>query len=228
MFDTALLIGFPYAATAIAIAATTYRWVFDPYSYSSQSSQFLENRTLFFGSVPWHYGILTILLAHIVALSFPGTWGLFTADQNRLYVLEITGLSLALMTTAGLTILIVRRIFNVRARAVTTALDWILLVFLLLQVALGFWVAYYYRWGSDWFLHTAAPWLISLAKFRPDITSVSALPFWVKFHFINGFVIVLLLPFTRLVHLLAYPFSYFWRQHQIVIWNRARGQRRVS
>lgn len=184
MFDNALFIGFPYVAVAIAIVVSIYRFWFDPYSYSSQSSQFLENRVLFFGSVPWHYGIIIILLGHITALLFPSLWGLFTANQTRLYVLEVIGLSLALMATVGLAILIYRRIANARANSVTSELDWVLLVVLLLQVGLGFWVAYYYRWGSDWYLHTAVPWLISLAKFQPNIASVAALPFWVKFHFV--------------------------------------------
>ena len=222
MFDNALFIGFPYAAITIAIAVTIYRFAFDPYSVSSQSSQFLENRTLFFGSVPWHYGLITILLGHLTALLFPSVWGLFTANQTRLYVLEITGLALALMATVGLVLLFYRRMANARAHAVTSELDWILLFFLFLQVGLGFWVAFYYRWGSDWYLHTAVPWLVSLLKFQPNITSVTALPFWVKFHFLNGFVIALLLPFTRLVHLLVYPISYLWREHQVVIWNRSR------
>ncbi len=222
MFDNALFIGFPYAAIAISIAVTIYRFFFDPYSVSSQSSQFLENRKLFFGSVPWHYGLITILLGHLTALLFPALWGLFTANQTRLYVLEITGLALALMATVGLVILFYRRMADARSQAVTSELDWILLVFLFLQVGLGFWVAFYYRWGSDWYLHTAVPWLVSLLKFQPDITYVTALPFWVKFHFLNGFVIALLLPFTRLVHLLVYPLSYLWREHQVVIWNKAR------
>lgn len=222
MFDNALFIGFPYVAVAIAIVVSIYRFWFDPYSYSSQSSQFLESRVLFFGSVPWHYGIIIILLGHITALLFPSLWGLFTANQTRLYILEIVGLSLALMATVGLVLLLYRRMANARAHAVTSEMDWILLFVLLLQVGLGFWVAYYYRWGSDWYLHTAVPWLLSLLKFQPNIASVSALPFWVKFHFVGGFVIILLLPFTRLVHLLAYPFSYLWREHQIVIWNRSR------
>lgn len=222
MFDNALFIGFPYVAVTIAIVVSIYRFWFDPYSYSSQSSQFLENRVLFFGSVPWHYGVIIILLGHITALLFPRAWGLFTANQFRLYVLEIIGLSLALMATIGLVVLLYRRMSNARAQAVTSELDWILLIVLLLQVGLGFWVAYYYRWGSDWYLHTAVPWLVSLVKFQPNIASVTALPFWVKFHFINGFTIILLLPFTRLVHLLAYPLSYLWREYQVVIWNRSR------
>jgi nitrate reductase gamma subunit len=222
MFDNALFVGFPYVAVTIAIVVSVYRFFFDPYSYSSQSSQFLENRTLFFGSVPWHYGVITILLGHITALLFPSVWGMYTANQTRLYVLEVIGLALALMATVGLALLFYRRLTNARANAVTSELDWVLLFVLLLQVGLGFWVAYYYRWGSDWYLHTAVPWLVSLLKFQPNITYVAALPFWVKFHFVGGFVIVLLLPFTRLVHLLVYPISYLWREHQVVIWNRSR------
>ncbi|WKZ48998.1 MAG: respiratory nitrate reductase subunit gamma [Anaerolineales bacterium] len=222
MFDNALFIGFPYAAVAIAVVVAIYRFWFDPFSVSSQSSQFLENRKLFFGSVPWHYGVIIILLGHITALMFPGVWGLFTANQTRLYVLEITGLALALMTTVGILILIYRRFTDARAQSVTSPYDWILLFFLFLQVALGFWAAYYYRWGSDWYLHTAVPWLLSLLKLQPDITYVTALPFWVRFHFLNGFIIILLLPFTRLMHVLVFPVSYLWREHQVVIWNKAR------
>lgn len=222
MFDNFLFIGFPYIAVVVAIVVLIYRFRFDPYSYSSQSSQFLENRALFFGSVPWHYGVIIILLGHITALLFPGLWGLITGSQVRLYVMEVTGLALALMAIVGLVLLIYRRLANARAHAVTSRMDWVLLIVLLLQVAAGFWVAYYYRWGSDWYLHTAVPWLVSLVKLQPNITYVVGLPFWVKFHFIGGFVIILLLPFTRLVHLLVYPFSYLWREQQIVVWNRSR------
>ncbi len=220
MFDSALFIGFPYVAVAIAVVVSIYRYRTTPFTYSSQSSELLENRKLFFGSVPWHYGIILILFAHLIPLLFPGLWAQITADQTRLYILEIIGLSFGLMALVGLVILVLRRLTNERARAVTSIPDWLLLFFLLLQVGLGFWVAYYYRWGSDWYLHIAVPWLMSLITFQPDISSVVALPDLVKLHFINGFIVILLLPFTRLVHLLTFPITYVWRKNQVVIWNR--------
>jgi len=100
MFDNALFIGFPYAAVSIALVVTIYRFFFDPYSVSSQSSQFLENRTLFFGSVPWHYGVVIILLAHLTAFLLPGAWGAFTANQARLYALEVLGMTLAVQVSS--------------------------------------------------------------------------------------------------------------------------------
>ncbi|MEE9166579.1 MAG: respiratory nitrate reductase subunit gamma [Candidatus Neomarinimicrobiota bacterium] len=220
MFDHLLFAVFPYIAITLAVVVGVYRYMTDRFSYSSFSSQFLENRQLFWGSVPWHYGILIILLAHLLAALFPHTWATLIAAPVRLYILEVTGLALALLTLIGLGLLILRRLRNARILAVTSPMDWVLLTVLLVQVALGFWVALFYRWGSDWYLHTAVPWLVSLFKLNPQIQYVTALPFVVKLHMLGGFVIVGLIPFTRLVHIFTVPVGYLWRPFQVVIWNR--------
>jgi len=85
-----------------------YRYFNDRFSYSSLSSQFLEERQLFWGSVPWHYGISIILLVHLLALLFPGAWAGLVGAPMRLYVLEITGLALTLVTMVGLILNLVR------------------------------------------------------------------------------------------------------------------------
>jgi nitrate reductase gamma subunit len=220
MFDLVLFAAFPYVAIVLAILVGIYRYSNDRFSYSSFSSQFLENRTLFWGSVPWHYGIIIILLAHLLAALFPGPWAALIAAPLRLYVLEATGLILALMASLGLALLILRRLRDARALVVTSAMDWILLVLLLAQVVLGFWVALFFRWGSDWYLHTAVPWLISLLVLNPQIQFVTALPWVVKLHMLGGFLIIALFPFTRLVHVVTVPITYLWRPYQVVIWNR--------
>lgn len=220
MLDLLLFVVFPYVATVLAVLGGVYRYVNDRFSYSSQSSQFLERRSLFFGSVAWHYGVLVILLAHLVALLFPRQWAALIASPVRLYVLETTGLALAVLTIVGLAILIVRRLMSPRVATVTTVMDWVLLAVLLAQVVLGFWVALFYRWGSDWYLHTAVPWLVSLFTLSPRIQYVTALPWVVKLHMVGGFVLLALFPFTRLVHIVTVPLTYLWRPYQVAIWNR--------
>jgi len=220
MFNFVLFIAFPYVAIVLAILVGVYRYFNDRFSYSSFSSQFLENRILFWGSVPWHYGVIIVLLAHLLALLFPAQWATLIAVPLRLYVLEVTGLALALTAVVGLSLLILRRLRNARASTVTTALDWLLLLVLLAQVILGFWVALRYRWGSDWYLHTAVPWLVSLMMLNPQIQYVTVLPWLVKLHMLGGFLIIALFPFTRLVHLVTVPITYLWRPYQVVIWNR--------
>ena len=224
MLDTVWFIAFPYVAVILAVGGGLYRYFADRFSYSSFSSQFLENRRLFWGSVPWHYGIILVLSAHLLALIFPGVWGGLLAAPLRLYVLEVTGMALALMAIAGLAWLLVRRLTNARVFVVTTAMDWLMLVALLVQVTLGFVVAFFFRWGSAWYLNTAVPWLVSLALFNPQIQAVAVLPLWVKLHMLSGFLIIAMFPFTRLVHLVTFPITYLWRPPQVVIWNRRQGR----
>jgi len=220
MTDMVLFVAFPYVAVILAVIVGVYRYFSDRFSYSSLSSQFLENRQLFWGSVPWHYGILFILGAHLLAAIFPSAWGALIGSPARLYVLEVTGWALALMTIVGAGLFIVRRLGNPRLMAVTSGVDWLLLLALLVQVVLGFWVAFFYRWGAAWYLHTAVPWLVSLFALSPQPAYVAALPLIPKLHILGGFFIIALFPFTRLVHLVTVPITYLWRPYQVVIWNR--------
>lgn len=227
LFDFVLFVAFPYVAVVLAVVVGIHRYTHDRFSYSSFSSQFLENRALFWGSVPWHYAIVLILLAHLLAALFPAFWADLIATPVRLYVLEVTGLALALTALLGLVLLIVRRLTSLRAFVVTSLLDFVLLGVLLVQVGLGFWVALVYRWGSDWYLHTAVPWMASLLVLNPQIQYVTALPWVVKLHMLGGFLVVALFPFTRLIHVVTFPITYLWRPYQVVIWNR-RGRTGVT
>ncbi len=226
MFDYVRFAVFPYIAIVLAVVVGIYRFKTDKFSYSSFSSQFLENRTLFWGSAPWHYGILIILLAHLLAFLFPDAWAALISVPMRLYVLEVTGLALAVMTIVALGLLILRRLFNPKVFVVTSLMDWVLLLLLLVQIILGFIVALFYRWGADWYLYTAVPWLASLCKLNPQIQYVTALPWLVKLHILGAFLIIALFPFTRLVHVVTVPLSYLWRPIQVVIWNRRTSTRR--
>ncbi len=224
MIDMVLFVAFPYVAVVLAVIVGIYRYSDDRFSYSSFSSQFLEDRALFWGSVPWHYGVIIILLAHVLALLAPGVWATVIAAPARLYTLEVIGFALALAALMGLLLLIIRRLMSPRIFAVTSTMDWVLLLVLLAQVALGFWVALVYRWGADWYVHTAVPWIVSLAKLSPQTQFVTSLPWAVKLHMLGGFMVIALFPFTRLVHLVTFPVGYLWRPYQVVVWNR-RGRK---
>lgn len=215
----------PYLAIILAVVVTFMRYFNDRFSYTSLSSQFLENRQLFWGSVPWHYGILFILTGHLVGFLIPQTVLAWNGVPLRLYVLEGTALAFGLLTLSGAIVLAIRRATNPRIRAVTSIMDVVLLLALLAQVVAGVGVAVFYRWGSSWYAGLAVPYLWSILRLSPDTTLVANLPFLVQFHIVGAFVILALLPFTRLVHLLSLPYSYLWRPYQVVIWNRRAGAR---
>lgn len=225
MGDQLLFVAIPYAAVIVAVVLTVYRYVNDRFSYSSLSSQLLENSVLSWASVAWHYAILLILAAHVLAAVFPGLWARLLGGQVRLYVIEITGMGLALIAIVGMGLFIWRRLTNPRVRAVTTAGDWVLLGALLAQVVLGFVTAFFYRWGALWYLQTAAPWLESLVRLNPQTAAVAPLPWLIKLHFVGGFVIIALIPFTRLIHAVTIPLGYLWRPYRLVVWNRRQAVR---
>ncbi len=228
MTDLILFGVFPYVAVALAVAVGSYRYLVDRYSWSSHSSQFLESRVLFWGSVPWHYAILLILLAHLLAVLFPGGWGVLLGRPVRLYFLEVSGLALGLCTVIAIVLLMARRLADARLAAVTTRIDWLVMVLLLLQVATGVYIAFSLRWGGVWYVHTATPWLRSLLSFQPEVQYLAVLPTVVKVHAFNAFLLVALLPFSRLVHALSVPLGYLARPYQVVIWYRQQNQKGLS
>jgi len=157
----------------------------------------------------------------LLAAFFPGVAEWLLGNRIRLLILELTGIALAFYALFGLLVLIVRRLpTSSRVRRVTSYMDGIVLGFFLVQVATGLVIAIFNRWGSLWYLRTAVPWFWSLAKLSPDMSTVAALPAVVKLHFVLGFAIILLFPFSRLVHLIMFPIKYLWRPYQVVMWNR--------
>ena len=215
-----LFVVFPYVAIVLAIVGTVYRMVRRPFTVSSLSSQLLESRQLFWGSVPFHWGILVILGAHVVALVLPGSLNLWNRVPIRLYLLEITGLALAVWALFGLAMLIYRRVSVAKIRAVTTRMDLVVLGLLLLQVITGILIATVYRFGSYWGTGVFAPYIQSLFVLQPRPELIAPLPFILQFHASLFFVWLVVFPFSRLVHIITFPLRYLTRPFQLVKWLR--------
>ncbi len=214
-----LFVIFPYVVLALFFFATIWRYIKEKFSYSSYSSQFLENQYQFWGSVPWHYGVLSLFAGHLIGFLIPREVLWWNSVPARLYVLELAALVFALVTLIGLVNLIIRRAIDPRVRAVTSKMDVIILVLLLSQVVSGMWVALSARWGSSWFAAVLAPYLWSLFLLSPDATAVGNLPWSIKLHILGAYTIFAVFPFTRLVHVLVVPNHYLWRRTQVVMWN---------
>lgn len=218
--NTFLFVGYPYLMIVLAILVSIIRYRYTPFSFSSLSSQFLENDQLYWGSNFWHWGIVIVLLGHFVTFLIPGTILAWNANPVRLFLLEATGVTMGMLALLGLVSLLVRRLTHARIKVVTSSMDVIILVLLLVQVATGLDTALRYRWGSSWYASAATPYLQSLFFFNPKPQYVASLPLGPKIHMLSAFTIIGLIPFTRLVHFLVVPLHYLWRTPQLVIWNR--------
>ncbi len=209
----------PYLSVAVLLVGLLRRFRAMRYTVTSASSQLLEGRLQYWGSVSWHYAILLVLGVHLAAIFLPGAVTRLLSGPGRLLAVEATGLALGLTALWGLVVLGLRR---VPLRGTTGWADWAVLALLLAQVATGVWVASTARWGLAWFPHVATPWLGSLARLAPRVDLVANLPWAFKVHAVNAFVLIALVPYTRLAHVVVAPVEYLWRLPQVVIWRRPR------
>jgi nitrate reductase gamma subunit len=219
ILDSFLLIGLPYITLIVFFVGTIYRYRATKFSYSSLSSQFLEGRQLFWGSVPFHWGILFLFFGHLVAFLIPRTVLAFNSHPLRLIIIEVTSFMFGMIVLFGLVTLLVRRLRNPRLKPVTSRMDIIVEVLLILQVITGLVIALTARWGSTWFAPVMTPYVRSIFVLQPDISAVSTLPLFAKLHIVGSCLVLMLIPFSRLVHLLVVPLHYIWRPYQRVIWN---------
>lgn len=213
-----LFIVLPYLALAILLIGSIYRYRTNGFTVSSLSSEFLEGRTLFWGSQPFHWGLLFLFFGHLIAFLIPRSVLAWNSEPLRLIILEVSAFAFGLAVLFGLCALIYRRFSNPRIRTVTSKMDVFLLALLLLQTITGLLIAYSSRWGSSWFASVLTPYLWSIFTLTPDITAVSQTNWAIQTHIAGAFVLFLIIPFTRLIHLLVYPLPYLWRPYQVVMW----------
>lgn len=217
--DTFLLVVFPYVAVVVFVAGIVYRYRRRGFTISSLSSQFLEGRVLFWGTIPFHIGILALFFGHLAAFALPDQLLAWNSRPARLLLLEGSALVFGLTTLIGLGALMARRFTTPRIRSVTTPMDVGIEILLLAQIVLGVWIAVGYRWGSSWFASDLTPYLRSLVTLSPETAAIFAMPWIVKLHVVGAFAILFMIPFTRLAHVIVAPLNYLVRPYQQVIWN---------
>lgn len=220
MNNTIFFIILPYLALLSFIAGSIYRYRFHGFKVTSLSSQILESKLLFFGSRPFHWGIVVLFFGHLTAFLIPRGVLAWNDKPFRLYVLEITALAFSLLCLIAIIVLIYRRIYVKRIRLNTTKMDVFVFIIISLSVISGIYTAIFFRWGSSWFAIVMAPYLRSIFSLNPDIVAITPLPLMVRIHIVSAFTLVGMIPYTRLIHILVYPFHYLWREYQLVIWNR--------
>lgn len=222
MTDVLLFGAFPYVAIVLLLVISIERYRRNQFTISSLSSQFLESRRLFWGSVPFHLGILTVFFGHLIGFLIPRQVQLFAAVPLRLFILELTGFVGGLLFLIGMVLLIQRRLTSKRLQTVTSFSDYVVYVLLLFQAVTGLYIALFLRWGSAWYVQVAVPYLYSLFTFRPDVQLMADVPLMVQLHVIGAFALFAVFSYTRLMHVLVAPIPYLWRRTQLVIWNRDR------
>lgn len=214
-----LLIALPYASMVLFVSGMIWRYR-NRLSITTRSSFLLEKRWLLVGAVPFHLGIITLFFGHLAPVILPGPWRTLVSDRTRLLAVETIGSAVALLAIIGLVALLVRRLISAKVAAASRAADVLVLLALVVQTSTGLAVAMLHRWGSIWSIGTTTPYLRSLVTFQPEPAFVAGVPALMMVHLTGAWIVLALIPFTRLVHLFTFPLRSLGRRPQKVIWAR--------
>lgn len=215
---------YPYIALSVLIVGSIVRYERDPFTWKSSSSQLLRRKQLVVGSVLFHVGVLVIFFGHLVGLLTP-IW-VFDAigishGAKQLLAIVVGGIA-GIMALIGGGMLFHRRWTDPRIRKTSSVADIGILALLLVQLVIGLGtiiVSLQHLDGHE--MTTFMAWALGIFTFDQNAASYiqNASPIF-KLHLFLGLTILLLFPFTRLVHMLSVPLRYLMRPGYQVVRSR--------
>lgn len=210
----------PYVSIALLIAGTVWRARFDKFGWTSHSTQVHESRLLRIGSPLFHFGMVFVVLGHVVGLLVPMSWTDAAGLSDHAYHLLAvsTGAVAGVAAAAGIGLLVYRRFKVPAVRRATLRSDHLMYTFLLGAMVLGLTATvmnstgmtdgYNYREGIS-------VWFRSLFTLTPDYHLMAGAPLAFKLHILFGFTLFALIPYSRLVHMFSAPLAYLFRPYVV-------------
>lgn len=208
----------PYVTIAVLVAGTMWRYRYDKFGWTTRSSQLYEARLLRIGSPLFHFGILVVIIGHLIGLVIPARWTEAVGVGEGAYHAQalILGGIAGFATLAGVAILVYRRRRTGPVFMATTRNDKSMYVVLVAAIVTGLATTllgagvvvdeHNYR-------ETVSPWFRSIFLLQPDVESMAATTVTFKFHTLVGMLLFMVWPFTRLVHAFTAPVGYLFRPY---------------
>lgn len=220
---------YPYVALTVLFLGSLIRFDREQYSWKSGSSQLLRRRQMIWGSNLFHVGILIIFVGHLVGLLTPirvfDALGISHGFKQGLAI-TVGGIA-GLICLVGIALLTHRRLTDARIRKNSSFADIAVLLLLFAQLLLGLStipVSLAHMDGHE--MVKFMNWAQGILTIQPDAAYfvADAHPVF-KAHLVLGMTILLVFPFTRLVHMLSAPIWYLGRQGYQIVRTRRSGKR---
>lgn len=207
----------PYVMVAILVGGTIWRYRYDKFGWTTRSSQLYESRLLRIGSPIFHFGLLVVVIGHVIGLIIPKSFTDAVGLSQEAYHIQALALgSIAgFATLVGIGLLIYRRRTTGPVFRATTRNDKLMYVVLVAAIVAGLTTTLLGASGGDAHNYrlTVSPWFRSLFVLHPDITAMSHAGIAFQLHALIGMALFAIWPFTRLVHAFTAPLGYLFRPY---------------
>ncbi|MCK2213084.1 respiratory nitrate reductase subunit gamma [Actinomadura sp. ATCC 31491] len=214
----------PYVTIVIFIGGLVWRYRYDQFGWTTRSSQLYERRLLRVASPLFHYALIFVVVGHVTGLLIPLSWTDAIGVSNATYHANalVWGGVAGLATLVGLALLIYRRRTRGPVFLATTRNDKTMYLVLALAIVTGVVTTVAGFAPSEVsYRTTVAPWFRRVLTLSPDPAAMGHASGLYKLHTVVGMALVVLFPFSRLVHALSAPLPYLFRPY-IVYRRRAR------
>jgi nitrate reductase gamma subunit len=214
----------PYVTIAILVAGTIWRFRYDKFGWTTRSSELYESRLLRIGSPLFHFGILVVIIGHVIGLLIPKSWTDAIGLSQDAYHIQalLLGAIAGFCTLAGVGILIYRRRTTGPVFMATTKNDKFMYVVLVAAIVVGLTTTLLGAAGGEEHNYrlSVSPWFRSILVLQPDIASMTHAGLAFQLHALIGMLLFAIWPFTRLVHAFTAPLGYLFRPYIVY---RSRG-----
>ncbi len=211
---------YPYIALAIAIVGTWVRFDLSQYSWKSSSSQMLRKKNMRWASNLFHVGIIIVLLGHLFGLLTPHIlYDRFISAGNKQILAVVVGGIAGVFCWIGLVMLMWRRFTDDRISNTSKFSDKMILVILFVQLTLGLATIFTSAQHLDGLtMLNYAGWAQDITLLRPiqAAARIEQADLIYQLHMALGITLIMIFPFTRLIHIISAPIWYFGRRYQIV------------
>jgi len=203
----------PHIAMTLFWFGVITRIVKTSQSLQAESSQFLSKKGQRWGGNLFHYGIILVFLGHFTGLFTPEhLYHVVMTTATKKLLAIIMGSIFGTAAVVGITILLIRRLFDHRLRINSKPQDFILILLLLFEMLLGM-ISIFTSAGSSVENYAALGiWAQKVITFQPDAGAViigHSLTY--KLHIVTGLIIFMIFPYTKLMHMFVMPVAYFFR-----------------
>jgi len=219
-------VAFPWLAIAAFVIGIIWRWRYDQMGWTTHSTQIYESKLLRLSSPLFHWGMMFVIIGHIMGLAFPKSWTRAVGINDHAYhlIATIPGTIAGIAVVLGLIGLLYRRVVNRSVFLSTATSDKIMYIFLTAAILSGFiaTVSTQVFGGAEGYDYreTISPWIRQLLIFNAHPEWMVDVPWEFKVHVIAGFTLIAIWPFTRLVHAFSVPVGYSTRPYVVY---RSRG-----
>ncbi len=208
----------PHIALAVMVFGLITRLVVANKTIQAESTQLLSDSRVKLGSNLFHVGIIFVFFGHLTLFIPEELYHLIMTTETKRIIALTIGSFFGTMAIVGMLILVTRRFFSPRIKYQSNFADYFILILLLVEAGLGISAVVGTATSSIEQYAALGEWAQAVVTFQPnagDLLASHTIQY--KIHIVTGFFIFMIFPYTKLVHMLVYPFTYFFRSgYQLV------------